>query len=60
MALQDRPTQACAAELLPGDGRWSEVVRVIDMPRDGAALKLNANALTQQVFCYLDKSGHVV
>ncbi len=48
------------AELLPNDGRWSEVVRVIDMPRDGATLKLNANALTQQVLCYLDKSGHVV
>ena len=48
------------AELLPDDGRWSEVVRVIDMPRDGATLKLNANALTQQVLCYLDKSGRVV
>ena len=42
------------AELLPGDARWSEVVRVIDMPRDGATLKLNANALTQQVLCYLE------
>jgi len=43
------------AELLPGSERWSEVVRVIDMPRDGAALKLNANALTQQVLCYLER-----
>jgi hypothetical protein len=47
------------AELLPGDGRWSEVVRVIDMPRDGATLKLNANALTQQVLCYLERGNPV-
>jgi pyruvate, water dikinase len=45
------------ADLLPGDGRWSEVVRVIDMPRDGAMLKLHANALTQQVLCYLERSA---
>ena len=45
------------AELLPSDARWSECVRVIDMPADshGAALKLNANALTQEVLCYLDR-----
>ena len=33
------------------------MVRVIDVPaasRDGALLKLNANALTQQVVCYLE------
>ena len=42
-------------ELLPGSERWAEVVRVIDMPRNGAMLKLNANALTQQVFCYLER-----
>jgi pyruvate, water dikinase len=42
------------AELLPSDARWSNVVHVIDMPRDGAGLKLNANALTQQVLCYLE------
>ncbi len=39
------------SELLPGDARWAEVVRVIDPPRD-APLKLHANALTQQVACY--------
>jgi hypothetical protein len=46
------------AELLPGDAQWAEVVRVIDVPAaaaDGAALKLNANALTQQVVCYLER-----
>jgi len=47
-------------ELLPGNERWSEVVRVIDMPRDGATLKLNANALTQQVLCYLERGGNAV
>jgi pyruvate, water dikinase len=42
------------AELLPGEARWSNVIHVIDMPRDGAALKLSANALTQHVLCYLE------
>lgn len=44
-------------ELLPGESRWENVVRVIDMPRGDAMLKLNANALTQQVMCYLEHSG---
>ena len=46
------------AELLPGDAKWSHVVRVLDMPpasHGGAALTLNANALTQQVVCYLEQ-----
>ena len=47
-------------ELLPGDGRWAEVVRVIDMPRDGATLKLHANAMTQEVLCYLDRPSQAV
>jgi pyruvate, water dikinase len=42
------------AELLPGESRWAEVVRVIDMPREGSTVKLNANALTQQVLCYME------
>ena len=37
---------------------------MIDLPaaaRNGAVLKLNANALTQQVVCYLDRDdGSVV
>ena len=46
------------AELLPAEAHWSEVVCVIDVPRNAserAVLKLNANALTQQVLCYLDR-----
>ncbi len=46
------------AELLPGDAKWSHVVRVLDMPagsRGGETLTLNANALTQQVVCYLER-----
>jgi pyruvate, water dikinase len=43
-------------ELLPGESRWTDAVRVIDMPRGDATLKLNANALTQQVKCYLEHS----
>ena len=48
------------AELLPGEAKWSHVVRVIDMPlgsHGGAALTLNANALTQQVVCYLERGN---
>ena len=48
------------AELLPGDAKWAHVVRVLDMPLGGdggAALTLNANALTQQVVCYLERGG---
>ena len=50
------------AELLPGD---APLVR--GGPRDrhaacggGARLTLNANALTQQVLCYLDRGGNAV
>jgi hypothetical protein len=46
------------AELLPSEAQWSEVVRVIDVQsafRDGTVLKLNSNALTQQVLCYLER-----
>ena len=46
------------AELLPSEARWADLVRVIDMPRDGSTLKLNANALTQQVLCYLEHGGN--
>jgi hypothetical protein len=45
-------------ELLPGEARWAECVRVIDMPAavgDGCVLRLYANALTQQVMCYLER-----
>ena len=44
-------------DLIPGESQWAEAVRVIDFPaasRGGASLKLNANALTQQVVCYLE------
>jgi pyruvate, water dikinase len=47
-------------ELLPGESHWAEAVRVIDVlaASDGqAVLKLNANAITQQVVCYLDRNG---
>jgi hypothetical protein len=46
------------AELLPDDASWASVVRVVDMPvatHGDAVLKLNANALTQQVVCYLER-----
>jgi hypothetical protein len=46
------------AELLPDDAAWANVVRVIDMPlasHGDAALKLNANSLTQRVVCYLER-----
>jgi len=47
------------ADLLPGEAAWAEAVRVIDFPaasQGNALLKLNANALTQQVICYLERS----
>ena len=47
------------AGLLPDAENWSNVVRVIDVPADssdGTVLKLNANALTQQVVCYLERT----
>ena len=44
------------AELLPNAMEWAECVRVIDLPNDQcrAMLRLNANTLKQNVFCYLD------
>jgi pyruvate, water dikinase len=54
--LQSAPNRL--AELLPGDAQWSEVVRVIDlMPsaHAGAVARLTADALSQQVICYLDR-----
>ena len=46
------------AELLPDAARWDQAVRVVDssdLP-DSKELKLNANALTQRVVCYLEAS----
>ena len=46
------------AEIMPGEAKWSHVVHVLDMPlasRGGAVLTLNANAMTQQVVCYLER-----
>jgi hypothetical protein len=48
------------SELLPKESQWAEAVRVIDLPtasQKDAVLKLNANALTQQVVCYLERGG---
>jgi hypothetical protein len=48
------------AELFPELAEWSRVVRVIDVAgaSDGQPLlKLNANALEQNAFCYLDRNG---
>ncbi len=46
----------CLAELLPNAVNWSDCVRVIDLPNAQcqAVLRLNANTLKQNVFCYLD------
>ncbi len=43
--------------LLPDAADWSHVVRVLDAAdiAGGAALTLNANALTQTVVCYVDR-----
>lgn len=48
------------AQLLPGDAKWAHVVRVLDMPlgtHGNATLTLNANALAQQVICYLEHTA---
>jgi len=44
-------------QLLPDAADWSHVVRVLDAAdlAPGAALTLNANALTQTVVCYVDR-----
>ena len=44
-------------DLVPDAANWTEVVRVIDLPRSPGStecLKLNANTLTQNVVCYLE------
>jgi len=44
-------------EVLPEAGAWSEVIRVVDAGSSagkGQTFQLNANALGQQVVCYLD------
>ena len=49
------------AELLPEAKDWSEVIRVMDVSAavsNGAVLKLNANALSQRVVCYLERGRH--
>ena len=46
-------------DLVPGAEEWAEAVRVIearDLPQ-GAGFVLNANALTQEVFCYVERQG---
>jgi hypothetical protein len=46
-------------DLLPGAADWAHAVRVIE-PRDlggGAALVINANALKQEVLCYVERKG---
>ena len=44
------------AELLPNVAEWVDCVRVIDLPNEQcqSVLRLNANTLKQNVFCYLD------
>ncbi|HHW77863.1 MAG TPA: pyruvate, phosphate dikinase [Xanthomonadaceae bacterium] len=50
------------AELLPNAMEWANCVRVIDLPNDQcrAVLRLNANTLKQNVFCYLEAPGMAV
>lgn len=41
------------AELMPEEKRWSDVIRIIDTPANGAgSFVLNANALKQHAICY--------
>lgn len=45
------------AQLLPGEAKWSDVIRVIE-PRDSersAILKLSADTLAQKFICYEDR-----
>ena len=44
------------AELLPNAAEWAHCVKIIDLPNDQcrAMLRLNANTLKQDVFCYLE------
>ncbi len=52
--LESLPNQF--EELMPEDKRWSEAIRVIDLPVAGESktVKLNANIIEQQVICYLE------
>jgi len=42
------------AELLPGEAKWANVVRVLDPDewQDGKVVRLNASAIKQKVICY--------
>jgi hypothetical protein len=56
--LEEMPNRLL--QLLPNEAAWAQAVRVIDVPATlpaGTVLKLNANALTQQVVCYLERPG---
>jgi len=48
------------AKLIPDAARRSDVVHVVDAADlgDDAVIKLNANALSQKVVCYIDRNGH--
>ena len=50
------------AELLPNAADWARCIRVIDLPNAVCplALRLNANTLKQNVFCYLEEPGGAV
>ncbi|MFH1732227.1 MAG: PEP/pyruvate-binding domain-containing protein [Planctomycetota bacterium] len=52
-------TRNLLPDLLPGAARWADVIRVISAPEWGAGrtLRLNANTLTQEIVCYLGRSG---
>ncbi len=45
------------AELLPNAAEWAPCIRVIDLPNAACptVLRLNANTLKQNVFCYLEE-----
>jgi hypothetical protein len=49
-------------ELLPNAAEWARCIRVIDLPNAACplALRLNANTLKQNVFCYLEEPGGTV
>jgi len=48
------------ARLIPDAARRADVVRVVDAADlgDGTVIKLNANALSQKVVCYIDHQGN--
>ena len=47
------------AELLPNAADWAHCIRVIDLPNAACpmVMRLNANTLKQNVFCYLEEPG---